>query len=759
MSNSIVTNIQLTIEEGRQAFSEFQNMIECLEEKKHDNTPLQYFGYSVKLVLGGSVKTAMAPPAVTTTLVTPKSNPPILRNPRTTRVNPDASPQDSNLRPPLGKPRTIAKRPGVTCMSMDGSFPNKRLFDHSTSDRSDHPHLTPTSSNKRRHQHHHPHPSSPATPQSNNNNPFRASLKLSSGETLFRILCPSAKTGGVIGKGGAIIRQFREETGAKIRIDDYTHGSEERVIVIVAECTHKNKDIPNNNNDDSNSEESGNSNCEESPAQKALIRIFERILRVDEERSKMSKEESDNGEDNSTEGSGGVPQGPVVCRMLAASNQIGCVLGRGGKIIEKIRQESGAQVRVLPKDQLPECASPGDELIQMAGKFSAVKKALLYVSTCLQENPRAADAATSNRPMMPHGYGPEGPGNHHHHHRMAMEEEVVFRLLCQFDKVGSLIGKGGSIRRALQSETGASIKIADSAPESDERVVVISAREAFFWDVTQGLDQRHSPAQDAVLRVHNRLAEIGFESGAAIVARLLVHSRQIGCLWGKGGSIISEMRRGTGASIQIFPSEQVTKYGMPNDEVVQVAGGLQSVQDALFQITGRLRETFFPVKPYYPNHVGPHQEMRPPPPFRPRHDHLYEPPPYGHDGHGHGHGHGYGPYHDRGPYPYGNERSGYRQSPPGRWTSQNNRYNQGEVGESEGGSVSVEIMVPQSLLGYIYGENNSNLDQIKQISGAQVAINDSKDGGRVVLSGTSDETHSAQCLLHAFILCEQQLVA
>lgn len=73
--------------------------------------------------------------------------------------------------------------------------------------------------------------------------------------------------------------------------------------------------------------------------------------------------------------------------------------------------------------------------------------------------------------------GPEGIGNPNHH-RIPMEEEVVFRLLCQFDKVGSLIGKGGSIRRAIQSETGASIKIADSAPESDDRVVVISAREA-----------------------------------------------------------------------------------------------------------------------------------------------------------------------------------------------------------------------------------------------------------------------------------------
>lgn len=58
------------------------------------------------------------------------------------------------------------------------------------------------------------------------------------------------------------------------------------------------------------------------------------------------------------------------------------------------------------------------------------------------------------------------------------EEEVVFKLLCQADKVGSLIGKGGSSVRAIQNDTGASIKIADPVPDSDERVVVIYAREA-----------------------------------------------------------------------------------------------------------------------------------------------------------------------------------------------------------------------------------------------------------------------------------------
>ncbi|KAI3784043.1 hypothetical protein L1987_43135 [Smallanthus sonchifolius] len=138
---------------------------------------------------------------------------------------------------------------------------------------------------------------------------------------------PASKTGGLIGKGGAIIRQFCEETGAKIRIDESIPGSEERAILILAaESSPKNKDVVNNN-EDCNNEESGSSNCEESPAQKALVRVIEMILKVNEERSKSSKEESENDEDNSDDGSRGIPQGPVLCRLLAASHQIECVLG------------------------------------------------------------------------------------------------------------------------------------------------------------------------------------------------------------------------------------------------------------------------------------------------------------------------------------------------------------------------------------------------------------------------------------------------
>lgn len=81
---------------------------------------------------------------------------------------------------------------------------------------------------------------------------------------------------------------------------------------------------------------------------------------------------------------------------------------------------------------------------------------------------------------------------------------------------------------------------------------------------------RHSPAQDAVMRVHTRLADAGIDKGPTVSARLLVPAQQIGCLMGKGGTIIAEMRKETGASIRIFFKEQIPKCAQPNDEVVQV---------------------------------------------------------------------------------------------------------------------------------------------------------------------------------------------
>ncbi|KAL2932895.1 RNA-binding KH domain-containing protein RCF3 [Bienertia sinuspersici] len=610
-------------------------------------------------------------------------------------------------------------------------------------------------------------------------------------ETLFRILCPAAKIGGIIGKCGAVIRQLREDTGARIRIlDDIPHSHfprcDERVIVISADSKNPN---PNPNSYDENEDVS--------VAQLALVKVFERILKVDEERSEKNNNEEKNDEEKRE-----INGGNVVCRLLAPNNQVGSVLGRGGKIVEKIRQESGAQVRVLPREQLPACASSGEELIQITGNVQAVKKALWCVSSCLQEHPRADVFQGANISSHTDSFPHKGAHAADHHyrtfmtgsasenlgysHRMIPEDDVVFRLLCHVEKTGSLIGKGGSIVRAIQNETGALIKIGDPvALDSDER----------------SMDLKRSPAQDAVIRVHSRIAEVGFEPGAAVTARLLVPSQQIGCLLGKGGLIIAEMRRLTGASIRIFGREQGLKLNIGNDELVQVTGSLQSVQDALFQITCRLREALFPPKQHH-SHVSSspyfssYQEL-PSPSFRSRHDqsspgHYHSPVGLSHayDNRAAGQGQAHTSYsHDvdrndgangeRDHHLYGDERthglSYERPSSPKVWHPQavdygnSSRYSDAGLGPSSMAAnssescqmpmvTSVEVVIPQTLLPHVYGENRTNLGHITQFSGADIIIHDPKPGiteGRVVLSGTPNQLHAAQSLVQAFILCSQ----
>jgi predicted RNA-binding protein YlqC (UPF0109 family) len=151
----------------------------------------------------------------------------------------------------------------------------------------------------------------------------------------------------------------------------------------------------------------------------------------------------------------------------------------------------------------------------------------------------------------------------------AGDEELVFRILCPNEKIGSVIGKGGSIIENLREETGARIKVADAVPGSEERVIIISANEH--------PDDNISPAQEAVLHIQSRVVDLGPDQDGVITTRLLVPSNQIGCLLGKGGSIIADMRRHTRANIRILAKNSLPRCASETDELVQVMSFLHTV--------------------------------------------------------------------------------------------------------------------------------------------------------------------------------------
>lgn len=162
----------------------------------------------------------------------------------------------------------------------------------------------------------------------------RDQFVIHSDDTVYRYLCPGKKIGSVIGRGGEIVKQLRAETKAKIRICEIVPGSDERVITIYSTSNETNA-----------SEESGDSVC---PAQDALFKIHERVI----------SEESHGDEEFE-------PQ-QITAKLLVPSDQIGCIIGKGGQIVQTIRSETGANIRILKDEHLPVCALSTDELVQVS---------------------------------------------------------------------------------------------------------------------------------------------------------------------------------------------------------------------------------------------------------------------------------------------------------------------------------------------------------------------------------------------------------
>ncbi|XP_057972900.1 KH domain-containing protein HEN4-like [Malania oleifera] len=669
------------------------------------------------------------------------------------------------------------------------------------------------------------------------------SLKISPGSIVFRILCPASKTGSVIGKGGMIISHIRQETGAKVRVEETVPGCEERIVVIVG--SDKGAEVSNEVGKD-DGEESPDSNAETedgvdekehgekdevkesvpvedlhsekgtSSVQKALLLVFERMVE--------GESETDGGDDENSKSAA------YVARLLVLSNQVGCLLGKGGSVIKQMSAESGAQIRILPRDKLPACASPSDELVQITGGLDAARKALQLVSQQLLENaprdhesfPASSTGSSSHSQGHPlprlEGFPPTsfpfpaqgasfvaGPRDGVDYHsaapslipkfhesgvagRMKPPQDIlIFRLLCPDDKVGSIIGKGGTIIKQVQLDTGCEIKVLEGVADSEDRIIVISG--------PAHPDDRISAAQEAVLRIQNRIVRVSpdnFEK--SVVARVLVSSNQIGCLLGKGGAIIAEMRKLSGAHIRILGKEQVPKCASENEEVVQVNGEFEAVQEALLQITSRLRHHFdrdafpsinHPSNAAFPDQVPPfplymgRRELSPPgmysnlgPSFH-KFDAFGGLPPHG----------GFHTHDERSPFmpnihrPVIPPQIAERKPSSAPWGPQGliegagplglpdyagipQRRNTGFGGGNQPAIITnttVEVIVPRSLVPVIYGEDGGCLKQIRQISDAKITITEPKPGATetvIIISGTPEQTHAAQSLIQAFVISE-----
>ena len=94
----------------------------------------------------------------------------------------------------------------------------------------------------------------------------------------------------------------------------------------------------------------------------------------------------------------------------------------------------------------------------------------------------------------------------------------------------------------------------------------------FSLCIFQFFEDTYSPTIEAAVRLQPRCSDkVERDSGIiSFTTRLLVPTSRIGCLIGKGGAIITEMRRLTKANIRILSKDNLPKIASEDDEMVQV---------------------------------------------------------------------------------------------------------------------------------------------------------------------------------------------
>ncbi|CAN6840101.1 unnamed protein product [Brassica oleracea] len=610
---------------------------------------------------------------------------------------------------------------------------------------------------------------SAATTAVSNQNQRRAIIHVLPDEVALRVVCHASVIGGIIGSNGYVVSTLRRETGTKIHCESPVNGSDHWVVFIVGStAVNKSFLLTDRVGGFAAGEHEGWVTCEVSAAQMALIRVLERSWAV-----------------LAAKDSGGVVEGDdkeAYCGILADRSQIGAVLGLGGKSVEWMRRNSGAMIRVLPP---PSCGTNSDELIQITGDVLAVKKALVMVSIFLQNSPplngyppplcsKAYDSSTEDphseflsslRSSLPNASETAASNNTHTPSRNRFQDsidtyrKVVLKLICTSVAAGGIIGRQGTIIRAMQIEAGASISIGAPLKVSGERVVTITARES--------LDSGYSPAQKALGLVFARSVEIDVGKslfpGALVKTKLLVPLQFANDFVGNREAVTV-----TGVDVHIPVGSQILDCLSENELVIEIMGEYKHVQKALCQVSSKLRENLLPKKAVEevrarvsnPYNLQPSQQntgrgdslsvldgeqdlnmlristevMKS---IDCTHTEANEVNGYIH--------------------PTSLLENGLTQGMKQLQLSSNGYFSSLPPRRNKGVSlrnVTMELAVEKDALAALYGRDGAGLDNLQQISGARVDVKDSLTGveATVLLSGNPEQTQTAMSLFISILV-------
>ncbi|XP_071660476.1 poly(rC)-binding protein 3-like isoform X6 [Patagioenas fasciata] len=276
--------------------------------------------------------------------------------------------------------------------------------------------------------------------------------------------------------------------------------------------------------------------------------------------------------------------------------------------------------------------------------------------------------------------------------RLLMHGKVKHSLLPQrLPEVGSIIGKKGETVKKMREESGARINISEGS--CPERIVTITGPTDAIFKAFSMIALKFEEDINA------SMTNSTVTSKPPVTLRLVVPASQCGSLIGKGGSKIKEIRESTGAQVQVAGDM------LPNstERAVTISGTPDAIIQCVKQICVVMLEAFTIQGQYaipHPDLTKLHQLAMQHPPFT----------------------------------PLGQTTPGF----PGL--------------DATTPTSSHELTIPNDLIGCIIGRQGSKINEIRQMSGAQIKIANATEGSaerQVTITGSPANISLAQYLINA----------
>ncbi|XP_062462204.1 poly(rC)-binding protein 2 isoform X9 [Pezoporus occidentalis] len=276
----------------------------------------------------------------------------------------------------------------------------------------------------------------------------------------------------------------------------------------------------------------------------------------------------------------------LTIRLLMHGKEVGSIIGKKGESVKKMREESGARINIS-EGNCPE------RIITLAGPTNAIFKAFAMIIDKLEEDISSSmtNSTAASRPP------------------------VTLRLVVPASQCGSLIGKGGCKIKEIRESTGAQVQVAgDMLPNSTERAITIAGIPQSIIECVKQIcvvmlesppkgvtiPYRPKPSTSPVIFAGGQLTKLhqlamqqspfpmshgntgfsGLDASAQTTSHeLTIPNDLIGCIIGRQGAKINEIRQMSGAQIKIAnPVEGST------DRQVTITGSAASISLAQYLI-------------------------------------------------------------------------------------------------------------------------------------------------------------------------------